>query len=88
MLNPRPTDIYDVGSRGGQGARLQPKHFVHTVVLFPAFNYRETRNSMKDYLQQGNFRDKTQWSCERRVQNKSFGTIDLIPSYDEESDNP
>lgn len=41
---------------------------------------------MEGYLQQRNLRDETQWSCERRIQNKSFGPIDLISGYDENDD--
>jgi len=88
MLNSRPTDIHDVSSGGGQGARLQPKHFVHAMMLFLAFNCLCPPNMMEGYLQQRNLRDETQWSCERRIQNKSFGPIDLILSCDEDIHDP
>jgi len=53
------------------------------MMLFLAFNCLCPQNLMEGYLQQRNLRDETQWSCERRIQNKSFGPIDLISSYDE-----
>jgi len=41
---------------------------------------------MEGYLQQRNLRDETQWSREGRIQNKSFGPIDLIPGYEKIDD--
>ena len=79
-----PAEIDDIASRHGKWTRFQPEHLVYSLVLLSAaFHTCQAGGgslsiATDTHLEQRNFRDQTQRTCQRRIEDQRLCTLYLL----------